>query len=335
MYTLIDYAANSNQPLVRSFVGQWMELGNPWLDVPLQTKKSLTAVGAVYPEGAQSTHTVNWRAIGGSPTESKIRGTVHTERAFALSNILSIDHFLAEDENRITDPLAEQLRTYIKQTSYTLSDMLFNNNHVSGNLDCFVGLRARLDNPTTYSIPTEMKVTPGSAIDMTTTATAATVRKFLGYVHDVFESMGSPMGTGITVYVNVSLWEAINMGIAILGTSGGFSQVTDQYGRTIVRYRDAVIKTVGRLADNTTQIIKNTETLSGADGASNHTSAYFVRWGEDSIFGWQFADLENSITYIPRDSDPNGIAERVVVDWGIGLYLHRGRAIARLTGIQV
>jgi hypothetical protein len=335
MYTLIDYAANSNNPLVTSFVRQWMNLGTPWLDVPLTTKASLTAVGAVYPEGPQSTHTINWRPIGGSPAESKIRGKAHSERAYALSNIVSIDHFLAEDKNRITDPLAEQLRTYIDQSAYTLSDMLFNNNHVSGNVDSFVGLRARLDNPLTYEIPSEMKMTPGSAIDMTSTATASDVRTFLSYLHEAMENMGNPMGTGITMYVNVALWEAINRGISLLGTNGGFNTVTDQYGRSITRYRDLQIKTVGRLADNTTQIIKSTETLSGADGSSNHTSAYFVNWGAETFFGWQFKELADSILYIPRSSDPNGIAERVVIDWAVGLFLQKGRSLARLTGVQV
>jgi hypothetical protein len=128
-----------------------------------------------------------------------------------------------------------------------------------------------------------------------------------------------------------------------MGTSGGFSVMQDQFGRTIQMYKGATIRDIGYKADQTTRIILGGPTASGQSGEDNtglstststgsiFTSIYAVNYSQDHFFGWQFEP--------PNVQDlgliNNGVIYRTLIDYAVGLVNASTRSIARLYDIKV
>jgi hypothetical protein len=103
----------------------------------------------------------------------------------------------------------------------------------------------------------------------------------------------------------------------------------DMFDRTVDMYRGARMVDIGCKADQTTEIITNTETLEDA-GAAESTSIYAVKFGIGDLF-W-------GIQEYPLEVDDKGLLEgkpvfRTEVDWPLGLAQADPYAIARLYAI--
>jgi hypothetical protein len=84
--------------------------------------------------------------------------TPYQESAFLIRNYIDVDKFLVQDQNQIVNPRAMRLEGYLKSVAYEFNDKFINNNHATGNADALVGIRARLDDPTTYGSRTDCKI---------------------------------------------------------------------------------------------------------------------------------------------------------------------------------
>lgn len=327
--TLADYALQSNSPLVQRIAMSLLQSGMVLQDMPLTTRKSMIANGVRWQGNLP---TVAWRKLNDEPVATKGQPTPFQEQAYTMSNTIDVDRKLVEDINAISDPRAVQLVAYLAAVAYDFNDKFINNNHLTGEDDAPVGLRQRLDAPNDWKLASECKIDGGGVV-MTSSLSAANANDFLELLQKMLDFMGAGDGTDVVIYVNDTLKRRIARAVRTLGAGAGFNTFEDAFGRTVERFQNAVIRDIGRKADQSTRIITDTETSTGADGASTFTSLYAVKYGEDHFFGWQFESLEESISDLGLLN--NGVIMRLVIDWAIGLFQANNRAVARVYNIKV
>lgn len=326
--TLAEYANFQQHPLITRVVYSLRQAGSILTDVPFVTQPSMTAVGARWSGNLPS---VTWVPINTAPTAVQGTPTQFQESAFLLRNTIEVDHLLMEDQNQIVNPMAVRLGAYIRAVAFDFNDKFLNNNHTTGDKNAIVGIRARLDDPTTYGTLSASKIDAQGAV-ITTAATVAQANAFLEWLGKLLWALDSPMGDGVVVYLNDDMQRRLDFLVRLLGTSGGFATTQDQYGRTVTTYKNAVIKDAGVKADQSTKIITSTEAADGTNGSSNYTSIYGVRYGEEYLSGWQFAPLRvENLGLDPTD----GIVYRLFLEWAGGLMMPNVRAIARLYDLKI
>src|SRR5882762_1897732 len=160
--TLADYALQSNSPLIQAVTFSLIQNGNVMQDAPLVNNKSLIVNGARF-EG--NLPTVNWAQINAAGVTTKGTPTPWQEQAYIIRNYIDVDKVLVEDKNNITDPRATQVSAYNKALTYDMNFKFINNNHITGDGNAFVGIRARIDSGTTYGVRSENKI-DGGAVDL-------------------------------------------------------------------------------------------------------------------------------------------------------------------------
>jgi hypothetical protein len=325
--TLAQYALMSNDPLVQAVTFSMIEAGSVMQDVPFVNRSSLIAQGVRFEGNLPS---VNWANVNEEGATTSGTPKAFQESAYILRNYIDTDHVLVEDINQIADPRGVQAAAFMRAASYDLNDKFINNNHASGNAKSIVGIRARIDDGTTYGVRSENKIDAGAVV-MTTAATAANFGSFLEFVDQLLWSVGSPDGTGVVLYVNDVLQRRWDRKAREFSGQGGFSQAQDQLGRSVTRYKNAVIRDAGYKADQSTRIITSTEDTAGVDASSTYTSIYAVHYGMDYLFGWQFAPLQ------ARDLGrmENGVIYRTFIEWVAGLYNGHTRSLGRVYGIKL
>jgi hypothetical protein len=325
--TLADYAQHSNEPLIRKIADTMLRFGSLLQDVPLVTYRSMFLNGTRFVGGAGNA-SVGHRKINETPDTTKGVPKGFAEQAYIMSNNIDIDTVLLDDQNSVQDPFNIQLTHYLGMVTYQFNDLVINNNHITGDPDAPIGLRWRLDNPTLFDIPTEMKI--DANVDISAGSNGPALMK---KIDQLLVRMGSPDGDGVVLYMNEDVAIQISFTIKLAGTSGGFSILRDNFDRSVTMYKNAVIRVIGRKADQTTQIITATETNAGADGASTYSSIYAVKYGEGWFRGWQMRTLEEAVRG-PNLLD-TGVQMRLTFDWPYGLFQEHPRAIGRIFDIKV
>ena len=328
---LTDYAIMSNEPRVMKITQSLLINGAVLVDIPLFDRKTMLQNGVRWVNNLPS---VTWNSLNTEPTVTKGTPTPFQEQAFLVRNAVDIDHFLVEDENAIQDPRAVNLGAWLQSLSYDFNDKFINNNFTAGDSNAIVGLKARIDDYTTYQVNSDMKINAGGVDLSPSGMTAATARTFIEYIEQMFTYMGSPSGQGITIYMNDYMLRRFRTAVFTMGTTGGLSTYKDQYDRVVDTYRGAKLVDIGRKADQTTRIITATETAGGLAGASVYTSMYFVKYGEDAFSGWQYKSLGESINDIGLIGN-GGTILRTIIDWAVGLYPQHTRCIGRIYGIKL
>ena len=328
---MAQYAVMSNNPLVQSVVFSLLDMGSAMTDIPFLEKKSLIANGVRWQGNLP---TVNWGAINSDPVTTAGTPTPYQEQAYVLRNAIDVDKYLVEDENAIGDPRGTQLAAYLKSATYDFNYKFIWNDHVTGDQNSFVGLAARLNNTAQYGTWSSAKIDAGGlslAASGTAAISATAANFFIELVDQLLWSVDSPNGDGVVLYMNEVLKRRFNTALRALGTNGGFNIVTDQFDRTIEKYRGAVIKDIGYKADQATRIIPNTESATGAATGGTFTSMYAVNYSPDHFFGWQYEPIQAHDLGLLN----NGVIYRTVIDWAGGLMNHNIRSIGRLYDIKM
>jgi hypothetical protein len=327
--TLQQYALQSNDPLIQKIVFSLLEVGSPLEDIPFVTRPTMKVNGS---RVVNQLPTANWRKLNGSSVVASGTASPFQEQAYVLSNLIDIDRLLLMDENSVGNPASVQADMMIKSWTYDFSDKFFNNNHLSGNADAFVGLRQRLDDPTSWGTATTCKIDAGGVDVSDSGRTAATSNSFIQYLDQMLDSMGQPDGNGVVVYMNRNLRRRVAASVRLLGAGGGFDMTTDAFDRRVMTYRNAIIRSVGVKSDQSTEIITSTETSAGANGSSTFTSMYGVCYGEDQFSGWQMTPLMVQNIGL-RPDEPTMF--RFFLEWPVGLYQQNIRSVARVYDIKV
>lgn len=326
--TLSDYALMSNDQLIQKIAYSLLMQGNVLQDIPLVTDPTMVQHGSRF-IGTSGNATVGFRKINEAPAVTKGVPKPFSEQAYIMSNNINIDTVLLKDRNRIQDPMALELDHYLKMVTYTLNDLFINNQHITGDQDAPVGLRYRLDNPTVYDIPTEMKI--DANVDISAGSNGPALCKSLDRL---LVRMGSPEGDGVVLYVDEELMVMLSFAIKTAGTAGGFSITTDAFDRSVTKYKSAKFRVIGRKSDQSTHIITTTEANTGVDGSSTYTSIYAVKFGEGAFRGWQFQSMESAVTG-PYLLTASGTQMQLTFDYPFGFFQEHTRAIGRIYDIKV
>ncbi len=327
--TLAQFAQQSNEPLIQSIAYSLLEPDSVLNDLAFVTKPTMKVNGSRVVGGLP---TMGWRKI--NEATGVINGTAQTfsEQVYIGSNAIDIDRIIMMDENAVGNPAAQQVKMALKAWSYDINDKFFNNNHASGDADAFVGIRQRLDDTTTWGTNSACKISCG-AVDLSDAGiTAATANTFIRYIENVLDEIGAPEGDGCVIYMNRNLRRRLGNAVRLMGAGGGFDMTTDAFGRRVMTFRNAVIRTVGVKADQTTEIITNTESTTGANSNSVYTSFYIVRYGEEVFNGWQMTPL--AVQNIGLRPDEPTIF-RTFLEWPIGLYQTNTRALGRGYDVKI
>lgn len=326
--TLADYATISNDPLVFSILFSLLQNGNFLADIPIVTKPSLVHNGSRVVGDLPDT---NWAALNDDPVTVRTAATPFSEQVYIIREAIDCDIYLDMDQNNIEDPRTFNLRAALTSLRYDVNDKGINNNHSTGNTNAPVGLRARIDNPSTYGVNTDMKIDAG-AVDLSIAGmTQSTALAFLEYVDTLLSYMGDEDGNNVTLWMNDVMKRRFKTAVAKLGAGTGFNTQTDAFGRKIDAYRNAKVMDIGRKADQTTRIITTTETTAGADGASTHTSIYATKYGVDAFCGWQMAPF----SAIDMGRISGNAKLRLALDWAFGYIMNHTRSIGRVYGIKL
>jgi hypothetical protein len=327
--TLQQYAQESNSPLIQRVVFSLLDPYSILNDVSFETVSSLSARGARI---VGSLPAVNYRKLNGQSAVTSGTVSQFSEQAYVLSNIIDIDRLLSMDKNAVGDPAGLQVNMLLKAITYDVTDKFFNNNHASGNADATIGIRQRLDDTTTWGTISSCKI-DGGGVDLSDSGLSqANANKFIRFIDQMLDEMGEPEGDGVVLYMNRNLRRRTAQCIRLLGTGAGFDVTRDAFDRRLTTYRNAVIRSVGVKADQSTEIITSTETSAGANGSSNFTSMYGVKYGGESFNGWQMEPLKVQ-PLGQRLDEPT--QTRTFVEWAFGWYQTYTRAISRVYDIKV
>lgn len=340
--TLADYAAISNDPLVKEITKSLHKTWNALKDIPLSTNPSLRQTGMRYLNA--NIPTPNWTGLNSEPQTFKSKPKSYEEQLYILRNKLTVDRRILDQPNAIVDPVESQIQMFLEGFAYDFNDKFINNDPTSGtapnSADCFPGLNYRLNNPGDYDIPLEMVI--GSTADLSTNATSgvlasggsANANRFIAELQNLFDNMNAPDGDGIVLYMSELAKRQIEMAIRVMGIGAGFDITQDSYDRPVEKYKNATIRTVGRKSDGITSIIANNNTaatIAGTIGtvatASRATSIFAVRYGTGYVTGWQSEPFKPK--YLGLSAE-NGIMHNVLFDWGVGLWIPHNRALGRL-----
>lgn len=328
--SLSEYAMMSNDPLVKKITMSLLVNGAVLADIPFFNKKTLFANGVRWEGNLPS---VTWNRLNAGTTVTKGKPSAYQEQVFLVRNAIDVDVKILEDVNRIVDPRVTQLEAYLQSLSYDFNDKFINNDHLSGDAQAPVGLRSRLDNPTTYGVATELKI-DGAGVDLSTAMTAASANSFIEVLQQALDFLGSPEGDGVVLYMNDLLKRRFERAVRVLGAGAGFAMVRDAFDRSIAMYKNARIVDIGRKSDQTTKIITSTETAAGAAGSSTFTSLYAVKYGEAYFAGWQFDPLGQSINDLGLIGN-DGTVSRILIDWAVGFLPQHTRCMSRIYNIKV
>lgn len=327
--TLQQYAQQSNSPLLQYIASSLLDVHSILNDIPFETNSTLRANGARIVGGLP---TPAWRKINGSSVVASGTVSPFEEQAYIASNLIDIDRLILLDKNQVGNPGAVQTNMMLKALAYDITDKFFNNNHMSGDVNSFTGIRQRLDDTTTWGTDTACKIDAGG-IDLSDAGmTAATANKFIRYIDNILDEMGDPDGNGVAIYMNRNLRRRAAQAIRLLGVGSGFEMTTDAFDRRMMSYRNAVIRSIGVKADQTTEIITSTESAAGANGSSTFTSLYAVKWSQETFAGWQMEPIRIQNLGL-RPDEPT--QQRIFLEWAIGLYQTYTRGVARLYDIKV
>lgn len=338
--TLADYALTSNSELVRAVTYSLIDNGAILQDVPLINKKSLIANGVRFEGNLPS---INWSPLNAEGVTTKGTPTPYQEQLFLVRNYIDVDKVFVEEENAIVNQRAIQEEAYLKALTYDTNYKFFNNDHITGDSNSFVGLKYRIDNGGTFGVRPENKIDAGGTDISLAGVSQATANKFLVYMDQLLWAVDSPEGTGVVLYMNEVTKRLFASAIRTMGTAGGFSVMQDQFGRTIQMYKGAIVRDPGYKADQSTRIIAGNglsgssatgETSAGVTSTGSsavYTSVYAVNYATDHFYGWQFEDPQiNDLGLIN-----NGVIYRTVIDWAIGFINASTRSISRLYDIKI
>lgn len=329
--TLADYGRMSNDPLVK-YVSYQLAFDSRVLErLPLQTKPTFKVNGTRFTDAKVP---INWRKLNAEPVNVKDVPKPWEEQVYIMSNVIDIDRLFLIEENQVTNPQEVQLIQTLRSASYDINDKFINNDPVSGNPDAPVGIRYRLDNPTMYGIPTELKIN-GNAVDMRVSdSTAATASTFISLIQQLLINMAEPDGNGVTLFINDRMSVCLEAAIRKMGAGAGFSMTKDAFDRSVWSYRNAQIVDIGRKGDQSTRIITSTENADGTPGSSNTTSIYAVKFDKNYLGGWQMQDMNQSIQNLGRIGNA-GTMERLLIDYAFGWYQEHIRSIGRIFNVRV
>ena len=312
--TLAEFAKtayNEGYLLLGTIADYFLMESNVLQLIPWNSDKSL----AVKITSMQTLPTVGWRKVNGTPSESTGKTDQKVESKFIFGHYIDVDKVLVfADPNQRTI----QRKMSAKAMAFEFNDQFINGDPTN---DEFKGISKRVGDvyadgyTDQYSDAGSATINRGMLYD--TTERQWFMDQVAKLIHVTAEHKPDAL------YMNSKMYLAFE---AALRRENVLKQTEDMFGRVINAYGQIPLIDIGIKADQSTQIITNTETLSGG---TEETSIYAVKYGDgEYLWGIQQKDLE----VIDQGLITSKPVYRDLVEWVVGLAVSNPRAIARAYG---
>lgn len=276
----------------------------------------------------QDLPSVGFRRVNGEYDSTDIGHLEHAVETIALfGRDIDTDEAIARAKNTIADARAIQQTLTLKSMAYS-----FNSNVIKGEVSAttplvFNGLRKRVNDINAEGF-TSQKVDAACGGVGILNATANR-HAFLDKLDTLMYAIKGHQPDYLLM--NSKMLLALR---SLLRREQLLDTTKDMFDRKIDMYQGARLVDIGVEADQTTEIITSTEASTGAEGSSEHTSIYAVKFGiGDMTWGIQEFPLE-AVDLTPGnktlESKP---AFRTRITWNLGLCTVDPRSVARLYGI--
>jgi hypothetical protein len=308
--TLAESAKLSQNDLQRGVIETFVIESSVLDRIPL-----LSIEGNAYAYNEEATLPgVEFRAVNSAYAEST--GTINqkTESLVILGGDADVDTFIVQTRGNLNDQRAVQTRMKVKAAAYKYQDS-FINGDVAVDANSFDGLKKRLTGTQVISAGTNGLPILGTG--------ESDQQAFLDKMD---EAIAAVRGGVDVIYGNAATLARLKSSARRLHF---YDQTTDDFGRTVATYNGIPLVDLGTKPDGTPIIPMNE--VQGS--ASNATSLYFVKFGQDESDGG-VTGLTNGGVQVKDlgeiDAKP---VFRTRIEFFCGLGVFSGKAAARLTGV--
>ena len=320
MFTLADMAQIETDVLRKSVFDTLLMESRVQEFVPWETIGALSTKIVRY----KDLPSIGFRAIGGDYSEGNVRMQQAIEHIALMGVYCDTDKAQVRAKNTIAEARAIQQTAALKGMAYHFNDKFVNGNPEASSttVNEFKGLKERIEDiRVDYS---------GQYIDNDGTSgdgillNSAERHNFLDHVDQAMYAIkGHKPDMGL---MNHNVLLALR---SVLRREGLLDTTKDQFDRVVNVYGGCELQDIGVKADQTTEILPNTETLEDA-GAAESTSIYFVRFGVGEYM-WGIQEYEIEVDDIGQLED--GVTYRTIVDWPVGLAILDPYSVSRLYAI--
>jgi hypothetical protein len=246
------------------------------------------------------------------------------ETLYIMGGTVKFDRVFDKVKNYIKEPKRLQLDMKLKAIALNWNDYFINGDQAV-DPEGFEGLKKRVS-----LMPARQLVlaTASGATSLDVTASAANVNLFWGKVERAYAFANG--GDVQAILCNEDMKLGLGRSLRYINAAGGnYLDVTkDSFERQVPTYKGTPIYDMGLLADQSTEIITDTETA--ADAGSDGTSMYFCPFNmEQGITGIQLSPLE----IVPDAKKDVATANQTLLEWVNGLAGFGSYGVTRLWNI--
>lgn len=315
--TLAEYAKqayNDGNLLLGNLADWFLMESNVAQLIPWQTEKHL----AVKITSWDTLPTPGWRKINAAYSESSGKFEQKVESKYIFGHDIDVDVVLAKAGDTIGDVRQNQRKMSAKAMAFEFNDQFINGDPAT---DEFKGLSQRVGDVYNAGFTDQYinagSSTQGRGVLYDTTERHYFIDQVAKLIHVISEHKPDAL------YMNSKLYLCFE---SAMRRENLLKQTEDMFGRIINTFQQIPLIDIGIKADQTTEIITNEESLSGA---SDETSIYAVKYGtEEYLWGIQQEPMQvRDLGEI--DTKP---VYRDRVEWVVGLAVSNPRAIARAYG---
>jgi hypothetical protein len=322
-YNLAQLAKIETEPLRKGILMNLLRDSNLLGVVPFSNVDSLRSIAVRW----TNLPSVAWRRIneGYTPSEGDVEQV--WEAVYGFGGEIKFDRVFDKVKNTIVKPKVQQTRMKLKAMALEFNDKFVNGDHAS-DADAIEGLKKRISN-----MPSRQSVyaagSTSAALDPT--ASAANCRTFINKWEQAHYRANR--GAINAILVNEGTYWGLGVALRYIQSTGNYLDVTrDSHEREIVTYKGVPLIDCGLKADQSTEII--TETEEAGDGGSDATSAYFVAFNdEQGVTGIQLSpmDVYDPLAGGEQESTPTKLLR---IDWWVGLAGFGSYGITRLRNFE-
>ena len=232
-------------------------------------------------------------------------------------------------DNTVVDPVKSNLEYYTRGIHRQVMDSFLNGKSTDNSGKSFTGLRERLNKlPATQTL---QALDTTNALDMRTSASdyAQNVETFIVLLNKLCKAVDG--GRPDFFIVNEDFQIKFE---SILRTSGLLTYTKDNMEREFPSFKGIPFIDIGRKNDDTSYILTNNETITGADGTVGTdfcTSIYAVKQGPEYLTMLE----KHPLRVRDNQYDPDMINHIYIIDWVLGMMVTHPRSVARLQGIRM
>ncbi len=317
-FTLLDLAKVEKDILRKSVLDTFIMESNMMELMPFETIGAIATTVVRY----QDLPSVGFRNINGTFSSSDGHLEHQVETISAMGGFSDTDKIIAATKNTIADARALQQTMSVKAMAFLMNDKFINGNPEVDEKE-FKGLAERIDDLNAEGFTGQYIDNNGTSGDGILLNTAEQ-HNFLDHIDQAIYSIAGH--NPAFALMNSTTLLALR---SVLRRLGLLDTTKDSFDRTVDMYDGVRLLDIGVKADQTTEILPNTETLESA-GAPESTSIYFVKPG----IGENFWGIQ---TY-PMDVDDKGLLQtapvhRTEVDWPVGFAQANPYSLCRLYAI--